>query len=61
MTEPEPEQDTEYEGSHFTPDIICPFCHQNVKKHGLEFTDGHTRTTVRDGLMSWMDTLKTKA
>ncbi|NQZ55320.1 MAG: hypothetical protein HRS51_02325 [Candidatus Nitrosopelagicus sp.] len=31
MTEPEPEQDTEYEGSHFTPDIICPFCHQNVK------------------------------
>ena len=33
MTEPEPEQDTKYEGSHFTPDIICPFCHQNVKEH----------------------------
>ena len=36
MTEPEPEQDTEYEGSHFTPDIICPFCHQNVKEHAKD-------------------------
>ena len=39
MTEPEPEpepeleQENDYEGSHFTPDIICPFCHQNVKNH----------------------------
>jgi len=30
MAEPEPEQDTEYEGSHFTPDIFCTFCHQIV-------------------------------
>ena len=33
MTEPEPEQDIKYQGSHFTPDIICSFCHQNVKEH----------------------------
>ena len=35
--EPEPEPELEpkdgYEGTHFTPDIICPFCHQNVKNH----------------------------
>ncbi len=31
--EPELEQKNDYEGSHFTPDIICPFCHQNVNKH----------------------------
>jgi len=30
MTEPEPEQPTVGEVDHFTPDIICPFCHQNV-------------------------------
>jgi len=33
MTEPEPEQPTVGEVDHFTPDIICPFCHQNVKQH----------------------------
>ena len=22
-----------YEGTHFTPDIICPFCGKNEKKH----------------------------
>ena len=21
----------DYDGSHFTPDIMCPFCNQNVK------------------------------
>ena len=31
--EPEPEQDAEYQGSHFTPDVFCPFCNQNVKQH----------------------------
>ena len=31
--EPEPEQTTENGPNHFTPDIICPFCHQNVKQH----------------------------
>ena len=31
--EPEPEEPVEDGPSHFTPDIICPFCHQNVKKH----------------------------
>ena len=35
MTEPEPEPEpsTEDGPSHFTPDVICPFCHQNVKQH----------------------------
>ena len=33
MTEPEPEQPTVDEMGHFTPDIICPFWHQNVKQH----------------------------
>ena len=33
MTEPEPEQPIVDEVGHFTPDIICPFCHQNVKQH----------------------------
>jgi len=23
----------DYDGSHFTPDVFCPFCNQNVKKH----------------------------
>ena len=31
--EPEPEQTTENGPSHFTPDIFCPLCHQNVKQH----------------------------
>ena len=31
--EPEPEQSAEYQGTHFTPDIICPLCNQNVKQH----------------------------
>ena len=31
--EPEPEQTNDYEGTHVTPDVICPFCHQNVLKH----------------------------
>ena len=31
--EPEPEQSIEDSPSHFTPDVICPFCHQNVKQH----------------------------
>ena len=31
--EPEPEQSVEDGPSHFTPDVICPFCHQNVKQH----------------------------
>ena len=31
--EPEPEQSVEDSPSHFTPDIIFPFCHQNVKQH----------------------------
>ncbi len=31
--EPELEQKNDYEGSHFTPDVICPFCHKNVKNH----------------------------
>ena len=33
MAEPEPEEPVEDGPSHFTPDIICPFCHHNVKKH----------------------------
>ena len=33
MTESEPEQPVENEGSHYIPDIICPFCHQHVKQH----------------------------
>ena len=33
MAEPEPEEPVEDGPSHFTPDVICPFCHQNVKKH----------------------------
>ena len=28
----EPEQKPKYEGSHFTPDIICPFCHKEHKR-----------------------------
>jgi len=31
--EPEPEQFIEDGPSHFTPDVICSFCHQNVKQH----------------------------
>ena len=31
--EPEPEQSIEDDPSHFTPDVICPFCHHNVKQH----------------------------
>ena len=26
----------DYDGSHFTPDIFCPFCNQNVKKHAKD-------------------------
>jgi hypothetical protein len=48
MTEPEPEQDTEYEGSHFTPDIICPFCHQNVKKHAKDCIGKRFTYTAKD-------------
>ena len=29
----ESDESIENEGSHFIPDIICPFCHQNVKQH----------------------------
>jgi len=26
----------DYDGSHFTPDVFCPFCNQNVKKHAKD-------------------------
>ena len=29
----ESDEPIENEGSHYIPDIICPFCHQNVKQH----------------------------
>ena len=48
MTEPEPEQDTKYEGSHFTPDIICPFCHQNIKKHVKDCIGTRFCVTAKD-------------
>ena len=31
--EPEPEETDDYGGVHVTPDVICPFCRQNVLKH----------------------------
>jgi hypothetical protein len=48
MTEPEPEPDTEHEGSHFTPDVICPFCHQNVKKHAKDCIGKRFTYTAKD-------------
>ena len=29
----ESDEPIENDGSHYIPDIICPFCHQNVKQH----------------------------
>jgi hypothetical protein len=48
VTESEPEQEPEYEGSHYTPDIICPFCHQNVKQHTKDCIGKRFAHTAKD-------------
>jgi len=44
----EPEQDKKYEGSHFTPDIICPFCHKNIKEHVKDCIGKRFCVTAKD-------------
>ena len=44
---PEPEQQ-EFQGSHFTPDVICPFCNQNIKKHAKGCVGKRFSHTVKD-------------
>ena len=46
--EPEPVQNNEYQGSHFTPDIICPFCNQNVKEHAIGCIGKRFASTAKD-------------
>ena len=37
-----------YDGSHFTPDIFCPFCNQNVKKHAKDCIGKRFPFTAKD-------------
>ena len=46
--EPEPEQEIEYQGSHFTPDIICPLCNQDVKQHAKDCVGKRFSNTSKD-------------
>jgi len=38
----------DYDGSHFTPDIFCPFCNQNVKKHAKDCSGKRFPFTSKD-------------
>ena len=38
----------DYDGSHFTPDIMCPFCNQNVKKHAKDCIGKRFTYTAKD-------------
>ena len=38
----------DYDGSHFTPDVFCPFCNQNVKKHAKDCVGKRFTYTAKD-------------
>ena len=44
----ESDEPIENEGSHYIPDIICPFCHQNVKQHAKDCIGKRFSYTARD-------------
>ena len=51
MVESEPNSESEqqeYQGSHFTPDVICPFCNQNTKKHAKGCVGKRFSHTAKD-------------
>ena len=47
-SEPEPEQHIENDVGHFTPDIICPFCNKNTKKHAKGCVGKRFSHTAKD-------------